>query len=57
MFIWQSGSTLGSLSALLRQVERLMGADGPVVSAVGRKRDTERRPRPNLLEPVIKHDK
>lgn len=57
MFIWQSGSTLGSLSALLRQVERLMGADGPIVSAVGRKRDTERRPRPNLLEPIIKHDK
>ena len=57
MFIWQSGSTLGSLSALLRQVERLMGADGPVVSALGRKWDSERRPRPNLLEHAIKHDK
>lgn len=57
MFMWQSGSALGSLAALLRQLERSMGVDAARVPPFVRTDDLEGRARPRPLGVAIKHDK
>lgn len=57
MFMWHSGSALGSLAALLRQFERSMGADTERASSAGRGADSEGRQKIRLGEAVIKQQK
>lgn len=57
MFMWHSGSALGSLAALLRQFERSMGADTERASSSGRGPDPEGRQKIRLGEGYLKQQK
>lgn len=57
MFMWHSGSALGSLAALLRQFERSMGVDTDSGSSAGRRGELADRQKNRPFEAPLKQQK